>query len=73
MAKSGKILLIEKIIPPRNEASSSKLTDLEMLVISGGCERNEAEYRALFKAAGFQLTNIISTHSPLNVIEVIPV
>lgn len=63
MAKSGKILVIETLIPSRDEASFSKLIDLEMLVISGGCERNEAEYRALFKAAGFQLTNIITTHS----------
>lgn len=68
MPKSGKILLIETVIPPRNEASFSKLVDLEMLVITGGCERNEAEYRALFKASGFQLTNIITTDSSLHVI-----
>lgn len=73
MAKSGKILLIETVVPPRNEASFSKLIDLEMLVISGGYERNEAEYRALFKTAGFELTNIITTHSSLNAIEGIPV
>lgn len=68
MPKSGKILLIETVIPPRNEASFSKLVDLEMLVITGGCERNEAEYRALFKASGFQLTNIITTDSSLHAI-----
>jgi hypothetical protein len=33
--------------------------DLEMLVNVAGLERTDAEYRALFQEAGFQLTRII--------------
>lgn len=74
MLKNGKLLLFEVVVPPSNEPSFSKLVDLEMLVMaSGGRERSEAEYRALFEAAGFQLTNIFNTQSPYNIIEGVPV
>jgi hypothetical protein len=35
-----------------------------MLIRTGGCERSETEYRALYKAAGFELTRTIETPSP---------
>jgi hypothetical protein len=69
MVENGKLLLVEAVIPPKNKPSLGKFLDLEMLVMSGGCERTEAEYRALFEVAGFQLTNIITTPSLLSVIE----
>lgn len=69
MVENGKLLLIETVIPPKNEPSLSKFLDLEILVLAGGCERTEAEYRTLFEAAGFHLTNVITTESPLNVIQ----
>jgi hypothetical protein len=31
---------------------------------TGGCERTEAEYRSLYRAAGFELTKTILTKSP---------
>jgi hypothetical protein len=35
-----------------------------MVIRTGGCERSEAEYRTLYKAAGFKLTRAIETPSP---------
>jgi hypothetical protein len=35
-----------------------------MLIVTGGCERTEAEYRALYRSAGFKLTKAILTKSP---------
>ena len=69
MAAHGKLLVIEAVIPPGNTPFFHKWTDLTMLVIVGGRERTEAEYRALFGAAGFALTQIIPTSSEMNVIE----
>lgn len=69
MVENGKLLLVEAVIPPRNEPSFGKFLDLEMLVMTGGCERTEAEYRALFEAAGFVLTKVITTPSSMSVIE----
>ena len=48
-------------------------SDLNMLVSPGGQERTEAEYRALYAAAGFELTRVIPTRSRISLIEGTPV
>jgi hypothetical protein len=40
------------------------LSDLNMLLLTGGCERTEEEYRGLYRAAGFELTRTVATKSP---------
>jgi hypothetical protein len=72
MNGSGKLLVIEMVMPPGNEPFFGKWLDLLMLLIAG-MDRTEAEYRTLFNAAGFNLTKIIPTQSPVSVIEGVPV
>jgi hypothetical protein len=72
MADDARLLVIEQVIPPGNQPSLSKLYDLHMLVLSGGRERREDEYRALLAAADLQLTRIIPTDVPRSVIEALP-
>lgn len=69
MGPQGKLLLVEGVVPPGNDPSFTKLLDLNMLVIPGGKERTEAEYRALYDNAGFRLTRIVPTASEVSVIE----
>lgn len=69
----GKLLVIETVIPPGNDPSFAKLLDLTMLVIPGGIERTEDEYRDLFKASGFHLERIVPTAAGVDVIEGVPV
>lgn len=69
----GKLLVIETVIPPGNDPSFAKLLDLTMLVIPGGKERTEPEYRELLSSAGFQLTRIVPTTANVDVIEAVPV
>ena len=45
------------------------MLDLEMLLMPGGRERTEQEFRALFAKAGFEITRIVPTHRPDSVIE----
>jgi hypothetical protein len=66
---TGKLLLVEAVIPPGNDPSWSKFLDLNMLLIPGGQERTETEYRQLFKAADFLLTRIVPTTTEISVIE----
>jgi hypothetical protein len=40
------------------------LSDLNMLLVTGGSERTEEEYRALYSSAGFELTKAVATKSP---------
>src|SRR5262249_1238990 len=72
MTPHGKLLVIEAVNPPGNTPFFHKWVNLTMLVIGGGHERTAAEYRALFEAAGFKLTQIIPTSSEMSVIEGIP-
>jgi hypothetical protein len=73
MAPGGKLLLIESVAPERMEPTwSSQIiagSDINMLVSIGGRERTEAEYRALYDAAGFRLTRVIPTQALPSVLE----
>jgi hypothetical protein len=71
MARGGKVLVVEMVLPEGNEASIGKLLDLEMLLFLPGCERTESEYGALCNKAGLQLSKVIPTSSPFSIIEVI--
>lgn len=69
MSEQAKLLLIEAVIPPDNAPSFHKFMDLNMLVMTGGRERTEAEYRTLLAAADLNLTGIIATQSEMSVLE----
>ena len=69
----GRLLLIESVIGPGNDSDWAKLLDLNMLLIPGGKERTEAEYRELYSAAAFRLAKITPTASEVSVIEGRPV
>jgi hypothetical protein len=72
MRPAAKLLLVECVIPPGNEPFFGKWLDVNMLVIPGGQERTEQEYRELYKAAGFTLTRIVPTTTEVSVIEGVP-
>jgi len=69
MRPNGRLCVIEAVIPFGNQPFLHKFMDLNMLVMTGGRERTEAEYRALFEAAGFHLNRIISTPMEVAVLE----
>lgn len=71
MGKKSKLLLVECVIPAGNQPDFGKLLDLQMLVMTGGRERTQAEYQALLAAADFTLTRIISTSVAECVIEAV--
>jgi hypothetical protein len=66
---NSKLILVEAIVPAGNEPHFSKFIDLNMLVMTGGRERTEEEFRALYDAGGFRLTRVVPTDSPFSVIE----
>ena len=56
MPDHAKLLVCEKVVPPGNEASVTKIMDLVMLVLTdGGRERTELEFRDLFARAGLPI------------------
>lgn len=71
--KAGRLLVIEMVIKPGNEPQPAKWLDLNMMVIPGGRERTEAEYREMYAKAGFRLERIVPTPTEVSVIEGRPV
>jgi hypothetical protein len=73
MSEKGKVLIVEGVYPPRIDQSlasrGAAANDVNMLVMTGGRQRSEAEFRALDDAAGFKLTTIMPTPGPLSIIE----
>lgn len=73
MAPEAKLLVVEGVYPPKVDGSPASrgaaANDVNMLVCTGGRQRSEAEFRALYAAAGFRLTRIIPTMAMSCVIE----
>ena len=69
LPENGQLILVEAVVPASNEPHFSKFIDLNMLVMTGGRERTEEEFRALYDASGFRLTRVVATESPFSVIE----
>jgi hypothetical protein len=61
----GKVLVIERAIAADSRQDlPSLLLDLQMLVMLGGRERTEAEYRTLFAAAGLEVRTVVRFGDP---------
>jgi O-methyltransferase domain/Dimerisation domain len=73
MAVDSRLLLIEQVLPARVNAIPAHrrafLTDLNMLVMTTGCERTDAHYRDLLASSGLSVETIVPTASPFSVIE----
>ena len=59
------LLLIETVLSDHNRDHVGNWTNLEMLLMNAGRERTAAEYRGLLQRAGFQVTRVVPTASPL--------
>jgi hypothetical protein len=69
MNAGAALLVVEAIVPEGDGFSVAKLLDMEMMVMGGGRERMESEYRILFESAGFFLKRIIPTGESVSVLE----
>jgi hypothetical protein len=73
MPPDGTLLVIEMVLPDDHQLSPAHVSDLNMLVMTGGQERTVQEYDALLAQAGFRLTRRIPTGSPYDVLEAVMV
>jgi hypothetical protein len=72
MRPEARILVIETVLPPGDQPCFGKWLDLMMLLV-GGRERTEEQYRRLFSAAGLRLSRIVPTAHEVSVIEAVVV
>lgn len=75
MAPGGRVLIVQLLMPEqcdegaRESLFEAAVSDLNMLVLTGGRERTEGEYRALLGRAGFRLSRVVRTRALVSLIE----
>jgi O-methyltransferase/methyltransferase family protein len=69
MKPGSRLLIIEMVLPAGDTPHPGKILDMMMLVGPGGQERTAQEYGALLGKAGFHLTRVVPTASPVSVVE----
>jgi len=72
ISSSGRLLLLETVIPENDSKHFGKILDLNMMAMSSGRERTRKELCTLLTAAGFRMSRIIPTMAPQSLIEAVP-
>ena len=65
----GVVLVVEALVGRQGYEVDTAFSDLNMLVLPGGRERNDQEYAALFEAADLELTRVVHTSSRMSILE----
>jgi|EndMetStandDraft_6_1072998.scaffolds.fasta_scaffold72875_1 hypothetical protein len=65
------VLLVEMVVRDNGRDGPENWVDLEMLLNLGSRERTADEYRNLLQQAGFRMTRVVPTASPLSVVEAV--
>jgi hypothetical protein len=55
-----------------NQPCRAKVSDIQMMVRTGGRNRTEQELRHLFGVSGFELNRVIATAAGMNIVEAKP-
>ena len=63
MAGGAALLLVERVLDSQNPSPEATLSDIHMLVMTGGRERTVEEFVVLLAASGFELVRAIETGS----------
>jgi O-methyltransferase domain len=71
MKPDGRLLIVEMVLPPGDAPHPGKILDMVMLALIGGQERTEIEYAGLLDRAGFRLSRVVATQSPVSVVEAV--
>jgi O-methyltransferase domain/Dimerisation domain len=68
-AAGSTLLLAELVLPNHDRGFIGNWIDMEMLIAQAARERTAAEYGALLKRSGYQLTRVVPTAHPLSLVE----
>jgi hypothetical protein len=68
------LIVVERVLSERigPDDLDDLLADLNMMVMPGGLERTEAEFRHLFARAGYSLERVVPTGTHLQILEAVP-
>jgi DNA-binding transcriptional ArsR family regulator len=67
------VLIVEFVIPRHDREFPGHWMDLAMHVAAGARERTASQYGRLLSRAGFRLTRVVETASPISIVEAVAV
>jgi L-alanine-DL-glutamate epimerase-like enolase superfamily enzyme len=70
---NGTLLVIDGMLPAGNTPCYAKLSDINMMIMTGGRERTEDEFRQLLSESGFQVVSAKPVHEWVGLLEAVPV
>ena len=72
MRPDSRVLVLEKTVPTDDTPGPGRWLDLHVMLLTGGRERTEDEYRSLFTKAGLKLARVLPTvHPAVEIIEAV--
>jgi hypothetical protein len=71
MSAQSRLVIMDAVVPNGNTMDFSKVSDIMMMIL-GGRERSEEEFKALLQQAGFKLENVTLTPGVLTIVEASP-
>jgi hypothetical protein len=71
MEPGALLLIVEVVLPEDRPPFDMLILDLEMMVLTGGRERTEAEFGALLGRTGFRPGRTVPTGSPWSIVEAV--
>ena len=70
MSRAGRVLIVERLIPEDgSDPTATLLSDVNMLIMTGGEERTNAQYGQLLAASGLTIGHVLPVAYPYGVIE----
>lgn len=72
ISADGSVFVVEYVLPGNNTQHIGNIIDLWLMHLLGAKERTADQYAELFAAAGFKLSRVIPTGSPVSIIEAVP-
>jgi hypothetical protein len=72
ISPEGYLFVAEYVLPGHNQRHPGNLIDLWLLLMMGSRERTAGQYAELLASAGFRLTRVIPTASPVSLVEAVP-
>jgi O-methyltransferase domain len=69
MKPDATLLIIERMLNTESPSVEATLSDLNMLLMNGGCERTKVEFEGLLAAAEFRLARVVATQTPIHILE----
>ena len=72
MKPGARVLVLEKTVPTDDTPGPGRWLDLHVMLLTGGRERTEEEYRTLFAQASLRLARVLPTaHPAVEIIETV--